>query len=67
MFGGGIPCPVCRNPLGLTIEFIMENPTSKCPQCETVLTFPRNEELYKQFKEAQAEIEKYKKQIKSFM
>lgn len=67
MFGGGIPCPICRNPLGLTIEFIMENPTSKCPSCETVLTFPRNEKLYNQFKEAMAEIEKYKKQIKSFM
>lgn len=67
MIGTGLPCPVCGTRLQLTIDFIVENPAAACPTCGTVMKFPRNEKLFEKFKEAKKDIEKYKKQIKSFM
>jgi uncharacterized protein YbaR (Trm112 family) len=64
-----IPCPSCRNPLGLTLDFIIKHPIMQCPHCKTVMNFSGNkesaEEYLKGFKELEALKKKYSK-IASF-
>jgi uncharacterized protein YbaR (Trm112 family) len=57
-----LPCPACKQPLGLTLEFIFKHPVSACPHCETVLDFTVNDEIKEKYKEALIEIEKIKKE-----
>ena len=35
----GMPCPSCKAPLGLTLDFIVKNPISQCPHCGVVMNF----------------------------
>ena len=60
MIGTGLPCPCCSAKLQITIDYIIENPISAWPICKSVMKFPVNEELFKQYKEAQAEIQAIK-------
>ena len=34
-----LPCPSCATPIDLTLEFILKNPVSVCPHCQTVMNF----------------------------
>jgi len=60
-----LPCPSCRQPLGLTIEFIMENPISQCPYCGVVMNFKPDSKVVDEYKDALSQIksirDKYKK------
>jgi uncharacterized protein YbaR (Trm112 family) len=56
------PCPTCKNPLGLTLEFIIKHPICVCPHCNTSFNFTVNEEIKKTFNETISEIEKIKRQ-----
>ena len=56
-----LPCPMCKQPLGLDLEFILKNPKSGCPHCNTVFNFTVNEEIKTSFYSAIKEIESVKK------
>jgi uncharacterized Zn finger protein (UPF0148 family) len=58
------PCPSCKTPLGLTLEFIMKNPICVCPNCKTTFNFTVNEDIKKIYKETMSEIDKIKRQYK---
>lgn len=60
MIGNGLPCPCCSTKLQITIDYIIKNPTSACPVCKSIIKFPVNEELFEQYKQAQADIEAIK-------
>ena len=59
-----LPCPACKKPIGLTLEFIIKHPMVVCPYCEVIMDFSVNEEIKKSFTEAVSEIDKIKKQYK---
>jgi uncharacterized protein YbaR (Trm112 family) len=40
-----LPCPNCKTPIGLTLDFIVKNPVSVCPSCKTVFNFAVSEEI----------------------
>ena len=60
-------CPVCKKPIGLTLEFIIKHPVSACPHCQVIMDFTVNEEIKKSFNEAISEIDKIKKQYKGMV
>ena len=60
----GVPCPACRQPLGLTLQFIIQNPKMACPYCKTVMDFKVNDEIKQQLNSTLAEIEKIKSEYK---
>ena len=62
-----LPCPACKNPIGLTLEFIIKHPISACPHCDVIMDFTVNEEIKKSFTEAISEIDKIKKQYKGMV
>ncbi len=62
-----LPCPMCKTPLGLTLEFIIKHPVSACPHCQVIMDFTVNEEIKKSFNEAISEIDKIKKQYKGMV
>ena len=62
-----LPCPACKNPIGLTLEFIIKHPVSACPHCDVIMDFTVNEEIKKSFNEAISEIDKIKKQYKGMV
>ena len=60
-----LPCPACRTPLGIDLQFIMKHPVSVCPSCQTILDFTVNDEIKGKFNEAMREIEDIKKKYKN--
>lgn len=56
-----LPCPSCRNPLGLTLEFIIKHPIMQCPHCKTVMNFSGNKESAEEFLSGFKELERLKK------
>ena len=60
----GVPCPSCKNPIGLTLEFIIINPKTVCPYCETILNFEVNDKIKDQLNIALAEIDSIKSKYK---
>ena len=62
-----LPCPACRKPIGLTLEFIIRHPVSACPHCDVIMDFTVNEEIKKSLTEAISEIDKIKKQYKGMV
>lgn len=60
----GLPCPSCRNPIGLDLGFIIRNPVSRCPHCDVIMEFNVNERISKEYKEVLNEIENIKKEYK---
>ena len=59
-----LPCPACKTPLGLNLQFIINNPVSVCPGCGVVLDFSVNDEIRSKFNEAITEINKIKSRYK---
>lgn len=53
-----MPCPNCKQALGLTLEFIIKHPVMQCPHCRTVLNFSGNTESAKEYLEGFKELEK---------
>jgi hypothetical protein len=62
-----LPCPNCHTPLGISLDFIIKNPLSVCPTCQTVFNFAVNDEIIKTFRETLNEIEDIKKQYKGMV
>jgi hypothetical protein len=62
-----LPCPACKQPIGLTLEFIIKHPVSGCPHCGIIMDFTVNEEIKRSFNEAISEIDKIKKQYKGMV
>ena len=62
-----LPCPACKQPIGLTLEFIIKHPVSGCPHCGIIMDFTVNEEIKQSFTEAVSEIDKIKKQYKGMV
>ena len=62
-----LPCPACKKPIGLTLEFIIKHPVSGCPHCGIIMDFTVNEEIKRSFTEAVSEIAKIKKQYKGMV
>ena len=62
-----LPCPACKQPIGLTLQFIIKHPISACPHCDVIMDFTVNEEIKKSFNEAISEIDKIKKQYKGMV
>jgi hypothetical protein len=56
-----VPCPSCGNPLGIDLEFIINNPISKCPHCLVVMNFNVNSDIIQEFKKVTNQINKIKK------
>ena len=62
-----LPCPACKQPIGLTLQFIIKHPISACPHCDVIMDFTVNEEIKKSFTEAILEIDNIKKQYKGMV
>ena len=58
-----MPCPSCRGPLGLTLDFIIRNPIMQCPHCKIVLDFSGNRETAQEYLNGFKELEKLKKKF----
>jgi uncharacterized protein YbaR (Trm112 family) len=59
-----MPCPACKHPLGLTLEFISKHPISMCPNCQTMFNFEVGDEIKESLANALSDINKIKKQYK---
>ena len=57
----GIPCPSCKQSIGLTLDFIMKHPKMQCPHCKTVMNFEVSEEIKLKMQKGLREIEEIKK------
>ena len=60
-----MPCPACKTPLGMDLQFIIKHPVSVCPGCGIILDFSVNDEIKDKFKEAMGQIEDIKKRYKN--
>ena len=56
-----LPCPYCKNPLALTLDFIVKHPAVQCPHCQTILNFKVDKEATEKMKKGLREIEDMKK------
>jgi len=63
----GVPCPSCKYPIGLTLEFIINNPVSKCPNCAVIMNFNVDSDIRNEFIKVTNEINKIKKEHKNVM
>lgn len=59
-----LPCPVCRTPLHVDLQWLIQNPICQCPTCQSVMNFTVPEELQKDVNRAMAEIKKVKDEYK---
>ena len=60
-----LPCPYCKTPLGIDLQFIMQHPISVCPNCKVILDFSVNDEIKAKFNEAMKEIADIKNKYKN--
>lgn len=60
----GVPCPSCKSPIKLTLDFIIKNPVSQCPHCGVIMKFNENQELFDEYRQVMKDIEYIKKQHK---
>lgn len=67
MIGGGIPCPVCGQKLQLTIDFMIEHSSAACPRCYSVMSFPKNDKLFDEYKKIKVEMETLKNQMRKMV
>lgn len=56
-----MPCPSCKAPLGLTLDFIIKNPVSQCPHCKAVMNFKASKVATDDLKKGLRQIEDLKK------
>ena len=47
-----LPCPVCKTPLHVDLQWLMQNPVCQCPECNSVMDFTVPPELKKDVEEA---------------
>jgi len=59
-----LPCPVCKTPLHVDLQWLIQNPICQCPTCQSVMNFEVPEELQKDVNKALSEIKKVKDQYK---
>ena len=59
-----LPCPVCRTPLHVDLQWLIQNPICQCPTCQSVMNFEVPKELQKDVNRAMAEIKKVKDEYK---
>ena len=57
----GMPCPSCKAPLGLTLDFIVKNPISQCPHCGVVMNIKASDIATDHLKKGLRQIEDLKK------
>ena len=62
-----MPCPSCKAPLGLTLDFILENPISQCPHCRVVMNFKASNVVTDDLKKGLREIEELKKKYSNIV
>jgi transcription initiation factor IIE alpha subunit len=60
-----MPCPDCKTPLGMDLQFIIKHPVSVCPGCGIILDFSVNDEIRKKFNDAITEIDNIKSRYKN--
>jgi transcription initiation factor IIE alpha subunit len=60
-----MPCPACKTPLGMDLQFIIKHPVSVCPGCGIILDFSVNDEIRKKFNDAITEIDNIKSRYKN--
>ena len=56
-----MPCPSCKAPLGLTLDFIIKNPVSQCPHGKAVMNFKASKVATDDLKKGLRQIEDLKK------
>jgi hypothetical protein len=56
-----MPCPSCKAPLGLTLDFIIKNPVSVCPHCQVIMNFSASKIATDDLKKGLRQIEDLKK------
>jgi hypothetical protein len=59
-----LPCPGCRQPLGMDITFIIKNPVSICPHCGVIMNFKADGKVVDDYKKALNDIEGIKNRYK---
>jgi len=59
-----MPCPLCAQPLGLSLDFILKHPLCGCPHCNTYFNFNVNDDIKNEFNKTMREIEEIKKKYK---
>jgi hypothetical protein len=60
-----LPCPSCRQPLGLSLQFIIKNPVSACPYCQTIFNFDVGSDIKRKFTDTIKQIDKIKSRYKN--
>lgn len=59
-----LPCPVCRTPLHIDLQWLMQNPICQCPTCQSVMNFEVPESLKKDVNDAMRGIKDIQDQYK---
>lgn len=59
-----LPCPVCRTPLHVDLQWLMQNPICQCPTCQSVMNFEVPESLKKEVNDAMRGIKDIQDQYK---
>lgn len=59
-----LPCPSCKTPLGIDLNFIIKNPVSVCPSCDIILDFTVNDEIKEKYADAMKTINSIKSKYK---
>ena len=59
-----LPCPVCRTPLHVDLQWLMQNPICQCPTCQSVMNFEVPESLKKEVNDAMRGIKDIRDQYK---
>lgn len=59
-----LPCPVCRTPLHVDLQWLIENPISQCPTCKSVMNFEVPEKMQREVTSAMENIKKIKDEYK---
>jgi hypothetical protein len=55
-----MPCPSCSKPLGIDLNYIIQNPVCVCPYCEVIMNFNVNKELKREHKKVMKQINEIK-------
>lgn len=59
-----LPCPSCKQPLGVDLLFLMQHPVAQCPHCKSVMEFDVPDDVKKQVAAAFKNIEDIKAEYK---
>lgn len=59
-----LPCPVCRTPLHVDLQWLIQNPINQCPSCHSVMNFEVPEKMKREVTGAINNIKKIKDEYK---